>query len=260
MSEAPQRKTLDFIGRSDNRFWWYQRPQNNYVPPIFQSMTDVEWSLMADWFLDTGKKFKSPGEISVPGISLLLGLISGNGISRVVQCGHYAGYSTLLLGFALARMGKNRALWSVDIDRDMTDYTEAWIQLANLSQIVKLEVMDSADKVCPERAYEWLDGKPQIVFIDSSHMYEHTLRELELWWNEIVPGGFLVLHDVSRFAKAFDASSNGGVLPAVQEWAACMNLTPFLINSFVDGNENADDLPYQDGCGLGIVQKPWIRC
>ena len=34
-----------------------------------------------------------------------------------------------------------------------------------------------------------------IVFIDTSHLYDHTLKELHLYRWLVKPGGFLVLHD-----------------------------------------------------------------
>jgi len=87
-------------------------------------------------------------------MSMLWALIGGNGVSRIVQAGHYAGYSTLLLGFLLRAMGKRHALFSIDIDRAVTDYTQQWTERAGLADILHLSVRDSVapDAVIAARA------------------------------------------------------------------------------------------------------------
>ena len=48
---------------------------------------------------------------------------------------------------------------------------------------------------------KWPDGSPfsniDLIFLDSSHEYEHTLRELELYFPLISPKGILILHDTN---------------------------------------------------------------
>jgi predicted O-methyltransferase YrrM len=249
-------RSLKFASRAHNRYWWYRLHDAQYVPLIFRGLTDSEWSLMDEWFTDTEAKFPSPGEISIPGISMLAGLISGNGLSAIVQCGHYVGYSTLLLGFLLRSMGKFNSLFSIDIDPVSTEYTASWIEKAQLDVYVRLHLGTSADPSLPARATEYFGLPPQLVFIDSSHQYSHTLGELDLWYEALLPGGFMMMHDVSSFAQSFDTTKQGGVLRATTEWAGRRALQLFLINSFVDGRQSTDELTYRDGCGLGLLQKP----
>lgn len=251
-------RTLEFRKRTHNRYWWYHLNDNDYVPPVISALSDAEWSLLDDWFTDTEAKFPSPGEVSVPGISMLDGIVGGNGIGAVVQLGHYVGFSTLMLGFNLRRMGRQRALFSIDIDPTVTDYTQSWVDRAGLGEVVKLHVADSSDPVAATAAAEWLGRPPQIVFIDSSHQYRHTMKELDIWYDRLAPGGLLCLHDTSAFAQGFDPSGEGGVLRAAQEWGAGRNM--ILLNNFVGesgipGGPNR--LAYKDGCGFGLVQKPF---
>ena len=103
-------------------------------------------------------------------------------------------------------------------------------------------------------AEAYLQGQPQLVFIDSSHQYKHTLEELELWYSLVVPGGFIALHDTSVFAKSFDSSNGGGVGKAVDEWSLKNNIQKININGFVTGGRPGD-YPYLDGCGLTLIQK-----
>jgi hypothetical protein len=163
-----------------------------------------------------------------------------------------------MLGFLLRGMNKEHSLFSIDYDPAVTNYTQTWMDRADLNNYVKLTVRDSADPTNVATAEEWLGGKPQIVFIDSSHQYAHTLRELDLWYDQLIPGGLLLMHDVSIYAQRFDSTGAGGVLPAVTEWCEKRGIRPFLFNNFVNGTTISDPnvLTYKDGCGMGLIQKP----
>jgi len=248
-------RSVKFKHLSHNRYWWHRVQAANYNPIPYSILDDAEWGVMEAWFTDTEQKFESTGEANVPPLSLLMGLISGNAISRVVQCGHYVGYSTLLLGFLFRKMGKKQALFSIDNDASVTEYTAQWLSLAGLDDHASLSVADSADPEGPKRAWEYFGRQlPQLVFIDSSHQYEHTLKELDLWYDQLPQGGLLVLHDTSRFAATFDTTGKGGVFRAVSEWCALRGIASLMLNSFVAGG-SPGDYPYLDGCGLTIIQK-----
>lgn len=243
-----------FAERSHDRYWWHRVGCTDYVPLIYEFLSPDEWSVLEDWFDDTEKRYESTGEANVPSLSLLFGLISGNGLSRIVQCGHYVGYSTLLLSFLLRRMGVRNGLYSIDIDPEVTAYTKSWMRRAGLMPHTKLTIADSADPAQAVAAQAYLGGAPQLVFIDSSHQYAHTLRELDLWYGRLTRGGLIVLHDVSIYAASLDRSNEGGVQRAVNEWCARQGVTALSLNSFVDGGR-AGDYPYLDGCGLSVIQK-----
>lgn len=247
-------RSLIFKDRSHNRYWWHRTGQTNYIPLLYSHLKATEWALLEAWFSDTEKKFTSTGEANIPPLSLLMGLISGNGISRIVQCGHYVGYSSLILGFLLRHQNAEKCLFSIDIDPMVTDYTQQWIDRAGLCDQIKLHVGDSADTNSAGAAIEYLGGAPQIVFIDSSHQYEHTLKELDIWYELLADGGFIFLHDTSIFAATFDSSGNGGVLKACREWCSNKGVAPLYINSFIEGG-TPGDVPYLDGCGITIIQK-----
>jgi predicted O-methyltransferase YrrM len=248
-------RSRPFKSTSHNRYWWHRAPGTDYIPLPYAILGDAEWEIMKAWFEDTERRFQSTGEANIPPLSFLFCLISGNAIERVVQCGHYVGYSTLLLGFLFRQMGKTNALFSIDIDAAVTEYTAQWLGRAGLNEQVKLSVADSADPNGPQRAKEYFGGQPpQLVFIDSSHQYGHTMNELDLWYDFLPQGGLLVLHDTSRFAASFDSSGEGGVFRAVSEWCALRGITSLMLNSFVAGG-SPGDYPYLDGCGLTIIQK-----
>jgi predicted O-methyltransferase YrrM len=194
--------------------------------------------------------------MAVPMISVLRGFIMGGGVSSIVQLGHWMGYSTLLLGFTLRRMKLRKALFSIDIDKPATDFTRSWIERARLDEQVALHLGDSADPSSADAAVKYLGRAPQVVIIDSSHQYTHTLRELDLWYERLAPGGMLFMHDVSEYAAGFDGTGKGGVRRAAREWIAKLPAGQALL---IDGNPDVtgeSGVAYADGCGLGIIQKP----
>lgn len=247
-------RSINFKKNNHNRYWWHRTDGCDYVPLIYQALDEKEWNLMSLWFEDSEKNYLSTGEASIPALSFLLGLVTGNAIQRIVQCGHYIGYSSLMLGFYLRKMNKKNSVYSIDIDPEVTSYSQSWIDKAGLNDYVKLSLNDSASASEAVLADEYLQGPPQLVFIDSSHQYKHTLEELDLWYPRLALGGFIVLHDTSIFAKGFDGSSGDGVGKAVDEWSAKNNVNKLNINGFVTGG-SPGDYPYLDGCGLTLIQK-----
>jgi len=237
------------------RFWWHRLPGTDYVPPLFSVLSDDEWELMEGWYEDT-LRADSIGEINVPAMSMLQGLVMGSALTRIVQLGHYYGYSSLLIGFMLRSMGAGGRLLSIDIDPKATEFTQKWIDRAGLREHVLLHLGDSAAESSVEGAAQALGGVPQLILLDSSHQYEHTLRELELWVPRMEPGSIMLLHDTSVFAQTFDTAGAGGVQRALDEWLPDHPEAAFVsLNRQVTPQDNAADLVYKDGCGLGILQR-----
>ena len=251
-------RSLAFRDREQPRYWWHRMERATYVPPVYSWLHDDEWRLLEAWFSDTDEKYSpGTGECGVPLMSILQGFIMGSAMRGIVQCGHYIGYSTLLIGFMLRHMGQTRALFSVDIDPTVTAYTQAWVDDAGLGDYVHLEIGDSADSSLPAKARDYFDGDIELVFIDSAHQYEHTIDELETWYDELKPGGLAVLHDVSRFAAGFDSTRSGGVGRGLSEWSVTSGRASFMLNGFVGAEAGPPGyVPYADGCGLGLIQRP----
>ncbi len=241
--------------KSEPRYWWHRLPGMNYVPPIYAELSDAEWSLLQAWYDETDRSGPI-GECAVPLISFLHGLIMGNRADRIVQLGTCSGYSTLLLGWMLRRMNARRGLFTVDIDPAMCALSGGWMQRAALQEFVEVAQRDSLDPASVAAARAYLGGDPALIILDSSHEYGATLRELDLWYEALAPGGILVLHDVSRFAANFDVSCAGGVRRAFAEWRKS---NPGAETFSLNGESRSMDLPrplYKDACGLGLVHKP----
>jgi predicted O-methyltransferase YrrM len=237
------------------RYWWHRLPGNDYVPPIYSDLTDEEWSVFRDWYSDTDRNGPI-GECAVPLVSLLHGLVMGNRISRIAQLGTCAGYSALLLGWMLRRMKTLRGLFTLDVDPAMCALARGWIERAALQDFVEIAEGNSLDQTSIEACREYLGGDPELIIVDSSHEYQSTLAELDLWYPALAAGGILILHDVSHFASGFDVTGEGGVRRAFSEWRKMHpNTETFSLNSHSRSMEETRPL-YKDACGVGLIHKP----
>jgi len=227
----------------------------NFVPPVYADLAEEEWEILRKWYEETDKSGLI-GECAVPFISLLHGLVMGNRTARIVQLGTCSGYSALLLGFMLRRMNVGRGLFTIDIDPQMCATSRHWIERAGLGPYVSIEQLDSTDAKTPQVAKDFLGGDPELIIIDSSHEYESTLRELDLWYPALVSGGLMLLHDVSRFAASFDVTKSGGVGRAFRE---CRKVHQGVETLSLNSEARSMDLPrpfYKDACGVGLIHKP----
>lgn len=246
-----EKRSLIYKDRPEDRYWWYWG--KSYIPPIYSFLNEEEWNIMQEWYKETDEN-KLIGEMNVPLISIIQGFIMGSNISNIVQLGHHAGYSTLLVSFMLRKMNHKNSFFTIDIDEKVCKYTKMWIEKAGLTEYVHIELGDSSDPKFPGIAKKLFNGEPKFIIIDSSHQYEHTLNELNLWYENLLEGGFIILHDTSEFAITYDATQKGGVNRAFQKWVQEKNGIQYInINSksYKDVRNNI----YQDGCGLGIIQK-----
>ena len=112
-------------------------------------------------------------------VPFVAGLVTRLRAKTVIELGTRTGVSTAGWLFGLAQTGGH--LWSVDLDPEPDlGITAGWtfIQGDDLSSEVFGRLPDA-----------------DIVFIDTSHEYRHTLAELHLYRWKVRPGGLMVLHD-----------------------------------------------------------------
>ena len=128
--------------------------------------------------------------------------------THVIELGTRTGVSTIAWLYALE--GKGR-LTSVDIDAkpDIGDYDHwTFIQGDDLDPEVvgRLEPAD-------------------IVFLDTSHLYEHTIRELNTYRWLVKPGGLIVCHDTMlERPEGAPARPRFPVMTAVSEFCTAEGL------------------------------------
>lgn len=107
-------------------------------------------------------------------------MVKTSNAQKVIELGTRTGVSTIAWLYALEQTGGH--LWSVDIDAKppIGDYPHwTFIQGDDCRPEIQVQLPTQAD----------------IVFIDTSHHYEHTLRELRGYRPFVKPGGLIVCHD-----------------------------------------------------------------
>lgn len=237
-----------------NRYWWFHRSGNNYLPAIYKNLSDSQWELLKEWYEWTDTN-NLAGECNIPAMSQMIGTVDGNNLDKIVQIGHFSGWSTLMLGWALQAMGKKRALVTFDIKHNMTQITRRWVTAAGLDDVVSVLTMSGSSPQAVELAVDYLTGSPKMIFIDSSHNFQETLDELYLWIPELLQGGVIFLHDVSIFAQRYDKTGKRGVHDAVETVEHSLSgIDVISFNRVIEGKESEVKV-LQDGCGLGIIQK-----
>ncbi len=117
----------------------------------------------------------------------------------VLELGTRTGNSTAAFLHAL-QVAKSGKLLSVDID--MPDVPGEWYDLPYW----EFRRGDDTDVTVIGNSLSQVD----VLFIDTSHTYEHTLRELQLYMPLVSPGGVALFHDtevvseVCHVARALD--------------------------------------------------------
>lgn len=173
--------------------------------------------------------------------------------SLIVELGIRGGASTFVFERAARRSGAT--LVSVDIEdcSGVSDW-DRW-------HFVREDDLAFARRFplwCADRG---LDASIDVLFIDTSHAYDHTLAELRAWMPFLVPGGRAVLHDSNMgglyrrgdWTIGFAAHMDRGVARAIHDWlgASFDERRPF--RGRVGGFEVVHD-PLC--CGLTVLRKP----
>ena len=109
-----------------------------------------------------------------------------------------SGNSTAALLAAACSVGGH--LWSVDIDQPQVprewhdDPSWHLLRADDLSQ----------------QAKDWLPAACDVLFIDTSHTYGHTLAELREYVPRVAPGGTVLLHDTQFLATGGGNGDDAG--------------------------------------------------
>lgn len=147
------------------------------------------------------------------------------GVRTVIEVGCFVGVTTSYIAKALTTLGGNRRLYSIDIEKKYLDITTSNLKSLGLldnfypilNNSLSADVINDISKVA------------DLVFIDSSHQHEETIREILMYSEKLSPNGCLVLHDsiqwpgvreaVSHVSKSFDlmtfATSRGNGLTVI---------------------------------------------
>lgn len=162
----------------------------------------------------------------------------------VIELGTRYGASTI--AFIMALYAKQNArLYSVDCSFPIMD-PETGIELLNSQGalgcvdywtfLLGYDTNDMILSALPDRNVD-------IVFIDTNHMYEETVRELELYYPRVREGGRIILHDtnISHTGNAVTPQPLFPVRTAVDEFCSEHQLrSTFVDESFGMGTIYCD--------------------
>lgn len=115
---------------------------------------------------------------------------------RILELGTRTGESTLAL--LMAAQATKGNVTSVDIQ----PVPVAWARIEEAGLLGLWEFIHSDDLLL-----EWNDHI-DLLFIDTTHQYEHTLRELAKYEPFVVEGGAIALHDTTFHPEIWKATKN----------------------------------------------------
>lgn len=140
-----------------------------------------------------------------------------------LEIGSYCGKSAVFLGTACRE--NNAVLFSVDhhigseeqqpgqeyFDPDLLDKETGKIDTLRLFRKT-IDDFDLGSSVVPVIGRSEVIGRAWntplgLIFIDGSHAYESVLNDYQIWAKHVMPGGYLVFHDI------FPDPSQGGQAP-----------------------------------------------
>jgi len=127
--------------------------------------------------------------------------------ARVLELGSRKGNSTLALLAGAEESGGH--VWSGDIDNVAADPhgMQPWADCGIWTFI-------HGDDMDPDVQAQ-LPAEADLLFIDTSHEYGHTVRELEAYMPRVAPGGVALLHDTRWVDSPPGTPWDGTTLPPV---------------------------------------------
>jgi predicted O-methyltransferase YrrM len=153
-------------------------------------------------------------------LGFIYSLVANNNYASVLQLGTWMGFSTIVIADAMKRSGlshnKSLILDTVENDPAVHQKAKASIARAGFQQFVRCIDGSSLD----ENVQKLLREEYEFIYVDSSHSYDETKREIELYYRRLAEGGFMVFHDTSPDAASWDPTQQGGVRRAIDEWVA----------------------------------------
>ena len=152
---------------------------------------------------DFGQGTESPEACAEPEVARFVGYLTlAAGAANVIEVGSFVGFTACHVAAALRQLGRGR-LFCVDVDEGMLALTRGNARALRLDDLVTTVHGDSLNLAVLAQL-----PPAGVVFIDSAHSHEATRTEIEVYFEKLTRGGFLVLHDSIRWP---------GVRQAVEE-------------------------------------------
>ena len=136
---------------------------------------------------------------------------------RVLELGSRRANSTL--AFLSAALMVKGSVVSVDLD-PVADFSEGMRRWRDCPwwTFIQGDDMDPA-------VQSQLPARCDVLFIDTSHEYEHTLAELRTYMPRVVPGGVALFHDTAALGVWDKGSTVPSVARALDAWCEETGMT-----------------------------------
>jgi predicted O-methyltransferase YrrM len=113
----------------------------------------------------------------------------------VVELGCFIGWTSAHLALGLREAGLEGTLWCIDNDPHFLQDARTNLTRLSLDKNVTFLRGRSLDDELMAKLPSAID----VVFIDTSHSYETTRREIATYAQRLTPGGYVILHDSISF-------------------------------------------------------------
>jgi predicted O-methyltransferase YrrM len=132
---------------------------------------------------------------SEPSVSEFLGgLVFRLQARTVVELGCFIGWTSAHLALGLRAAGTGE-LWCVDAEQRFVEEARMNLRRLGLGHSATFLCGKSTDGKILERLPTEID----VIFIDTSHLYESTREEIAAYIPRLRPGGYMILHDTISF-------------------------------------------------------------
>jgi len=112
----------------------------------------------------------------------------------IIETGIAHGGGLIFYASILELIGNDGQVLGIDID--IRQHNRVEIERHAMFKRIKMIQGPSTDKHVVKRVYDFARGrKPVLVVLDSNHVHEHVLRELELYSPLVTKGSYLVVCD-----------------------------------------------------------------
>lgn len=165
-----------------------------------------------------------------------------------LQLGTHFGYAALVLADIMKHNMRRGHLYTVEMNPECHHHARQQAESASLSDAIDFIDGSSTDRAVIDQVKH--NGPYEIIYVDSSHSYGETLKELECYIeNEsiVTENSLVFFHDASEYARRFDATQGGGVRRALDEWYATHSKD---FNMFI-----FEPPSWPNGCGLGVMTR-----
>jgi len=187
------------------------------------------------------------GSSDPPALRALALLVESIRPRKMLQVGTHIGFSAVFLADLMRRHHPDAQLFTIDPDQRALGVARAFVREARLDGNVTFVEGYSTDTAVAAQLRE--HAPFPLAYLDSSHTYSGTYRELAIAFEEEcwLDDGLLVLHDAARAAERFDPDGEGGVPRALEQWALERGPGYFML---------VLEPPYwPSDCGLGLVRR-----